>query len=172
MKILIALLFSFSAWANPFFGEEPLIGARNKEIKLGSGPVLVVNIATQCGYTPQLDELEALSKKYKEQGLTIVGVPSNDFGGQTPEADEAVADFCKINYGVTFPLTKKAVVSGDKKIPLMKKLTTSADEKGEIKWNFEKFLVSSDGKEVKRFRSGVKPESKELASAIESMLKK
>src|SRR5690606_26495467 len=110
MKIILALLVSFSAFANPFFGKEPLIGSRNKEIKIGNGPVLVVNIATQCGYTPQLDELEALSKKYEAKGLTVIGVPSNDFGGQTPEGDEAVAEFCKINYGVTFPLTKKAVV--------------------------------------------------------------
>lgn len=171
MKLLTVLaLLSLNTYANSFFSKDELVTGRGKAIEVGNGPVLIVNIATQCGYTPQLDDLEALSKKYKDKGLTVLGIPSNDFGGQTPEDDGAVADFCKVNYGVTFPLLQKAVVSGDKKSPLISRLIEKAEKKNEIKWNFEKFLISKDGKKVLRFSSGVKPEDKELTSAIESML--
>ena len=112
--------------------------------------VLVVNIATQCGYTPQLDNLEKVHQKYKDKGLVVIGIPSNDFGGQTPESDKEVAKFCKINYGAS----------------LIKQ-----DGEGEIRWNFEKFLIGKDGKLVKRFRSGVKPDSDEVTSKIEKQLK-
>jgi len=172
LKFIPIFLFSFSLYANSFFAGEELVAARDKKIELKEGPVLVVNIATECGYTPQLDGLEKVYKKYQAQGLTVLGVPSNDFMGQTPQNDEDVAKFCKLNYGASFPITKKVVVKGDEKVSLIKKLIDQADEKGEIKWNFEKFLVSADGKTVKRFRSGVKPEDKELTSAIEEMLKK
>ena len=172
LKLFPILFLSLSVSANTFFKDQNLVAARDKKIEVKEGPVLVVNIATECGYTPQLDGLEKVYKKYQSQGLTVIGVPSNDFLGQTPQNDEEVEKFCKLNYGASFPITKKAVVKGDEKISLIKKLIDQADEKGEIKWNFEKFLVSSDGKTVKRFRSGVKPEDKELTSAIEEMLKK
>lgn len=171
MKLaLILLLIPFSLFANSFFKEAELVSGRGKKIELKNGPVLVVNIATQCGYTPQLDELEAVSKKYASKGLTVIGLPSNDFGGQTPEDDVSVADFCKVNYGVTFSLLPKSVVKGDEKIELVKRLTNNADDKGEIKWNFEKFLISKDGKTIKRFRSDVTPDSEKMIKAIEGML--
>jgi glutathione peroxidase len=165
MAILPSLVFG-----NAFFVENELVNSRGKKIELKEGPVLVVNIATQCGYTSQLDGLSKLAKKYEKQGLTVIGLPSNDFWGQTPESDEAVEEFCKVNYGATFPIMKKAVVSGDKKIALVDRLTKKAHEPGEIKWNFEKFLISKDGQSIKRFRSGVDPEGKEMTQAIEQML--
>lgn len=132
--------------------------------------VLVVNIATQCGYTPQLDNLEKVHQKYKDKGLVVIGIPSNDFGGQTPESDKEVAKFCKINYGASYTLSKKSVVKGDGKHPLIANLIKQ-DGEGEIRWNFEKFLIGKDGKLVKRFRSGVKPDSDEVTSKIEKQLK-
>ena len=171
MKILLLLfLMSFNLHANSFFDGIDLKTARGKELKLSKGPVLVVNIATRCGYTPQLDELEKLSQRYAKKGLTVIGVPSNDFGGQTPESDEDVAKFCKLNYGVSFPITKKAVVSGAQKVELYKKLIKSSKESQDIQWNFEKFLISSDGGVVQRFSSTIKPESNEMKAAIDKLL--
>ena len=135
-----------------------------------SKPVLFVNIATKCGYTGQLDGLEALYQTYKAKGLKVVGVPSNDFGGQTPEDAKGVKSFCKLNYGVTFPLTEKLKVVGDEQAPFAKWLTTNSKEKSPIIWNFEKFLVNSDGEVVKRFASSVKPMDQELTSEIEKLL--
>ena len=129
-------------------------------------PVLVVNIATQCGYTGQLDGLEKLHDKYKEKGLVVLGIPSNDFGGQTPESETDVAKFCKMNYGVSFPLTAKTVVKGSEKHPLIKTLAGSE----EIDWNFEKFLVGKDGSLKGRYKSKVKPSDDELVKAIEAAL--
>ncbi|MCH2534041.1 MAG: redoxin domain-containing protein [Bdellovibrionales bacterium] len=119
---------------------------------------LVVNIATRCGYTGQLGGLEKLYQKYKEKGLVVIGFPSNDFGGQTPEVEGEVKKFCKLNYGVSFPLTSKYSVKGSKASPLFKKLI-SASSKEEIGWNFEKFLINSKGIVVKRYKSSHKPKS-------------
>ncbi|NCN95823.1 MAG: glutathione peroxidase, partial [Bdellovibrionales bacterium] len=127
-------------------------------------------IATKCGYTKQLEGLEALYKKYKSKGLVVVGVPSNDFGGQTPENEGEVKSFCKLNYGVTFPLTEKVVVKGEKKHPLFKDLIAQSEGAKEVSWNFEKFLLNRDGKVMARYLSKVTPESKELQKAIESLL--
>tara|TARA_R110000868_G_scaffold117600_15_gene312558 strand:+ start:62330 stop:62848 length:519 start_codon:yes stop_codon:yes gene_type:complete len=171
MKTLLVLsLLSFNLYANSFFDGIEMKSARGKELKISKGPVLVVNIATRCGYTPQLDELEKLSQTYAKKGLSIIGIPSNDFGGQTPESDEDVAKFCKLNYGVSFPITRKAVVSGSDKIELYKKLIKNSKESQDIQWNFEKFLISSDGSVVQRFSSSVKPESSELKAAIDKLL--
>lgn len=133
--------------------------------------VLVANIASQCGYTPQLKPLQSLYNKYKDQGLVVLGVPSNQFGGQTPESDEGVAKFCTNEYGVNFPLTQKAEVKGDSKTELFKFLTNNAPDKGEVKWNFEKFLVDRSGKVVARYRSAVEPDAKEVIEKIETLLK-
>jgi glutathione peroxidase len=133
-------------------------------------PVLITNIATQCGYTPQLEGLESVYKKFKGKGLVVIGIPSNDFGGQTPEDEEGVKKFCKINYGVSFPLTAKTVVKGDKKHPLISHLLSQSDNKDEIAWNFEKFLLDKEGKVVGRYKSSVKPESKEITEKITSLL--
>lgn len=170
---LLALLFIVPAicFANPFFENEKLDAPRGKSVDFGKGPVLVVNIATQCGYTPQLEALEKLNQQYKDKGLTIVGVPSNDFGGQTPESDEEVAKFCKLNYGATFQISKKKTVIGGDKNQLIAKLIKASKNEKEIKWNFEKFLISKDGTVVQRFSSNVAPDSKDFINKIDASLK-
>ena len=132
--------------------------------------LLIVNTASKCGYTKQYDGLEKLYKNYQAKGLRVLGVPSNDFGKQEPGTEEEIATFCKKNYGVTFDLAKKTIVSGKDKTELYNVLTSEAPEKGEVKWNFEKFLVDKNGKVVGRFRSGVTPDDKTLTSQIEKFL--
>ena len=153
--------------------EQTLPGIKEKiEFKkYKNKPVLLVNIATRCGYTGQLDELEAVYKKYKKEGLLVVGIPSNDFGGQTPEGEKEVAKFCRLKYGVTFPLTKKMVVKGKSKNKFMKELLSSSENSDEIGWNFEKFLFDKNGKLIARFDSSVKPDSKKLTKKIEELIK-
>jgi len=128
-------------------------------------PILLVNIATRCGYTKQLDDIEALYQKLKTKDLIVLGIPSNDFGSQTPEDDAKVADFCKLKYGVKFPLTKKVVVIGDKAHPLIKYAVKESGGK-EIRWNFEKFLFNSDGKFKARYESSKIPTEKEILAEI------
>jgi glutathione peroxidase len=135
-------------------------------------PLLVVNIATQCGYTPQLTGLEKLYQKYKTKGLVVIGIPSNEFGGQTPEKDGDVKTFCKVHHGVTFPLMAKSTVLGAQKSPVVQWLLEQGPSPKEIGWNFEKFLVTPDGKVAGRFESSVKPDSETLTAAIEKTLKK
>lgn len=130
--------------------------------------VLFVNVASQCGYTPQYAGLEALYRKYKDKGLVLVGVPANNFGGQEPGADAEIKDFCKRKYDVTFPMMSKVSVKGGDITPLYAYLTTAKG--GDVKWNFTKFLVGKDGKVISRFESGVKPDSAEISAAIESAL--
>lgn len=129
--------------------------------------VLFVNVATRCGYTGQLDDLEKLYQKYKDKNFLIVGIPSNDFGGQTPEGDKEVAKFCRLKYGVTFPLTAKTPVKGPQKPKLISLLLKGQED---IAWNFEKFLVSKEGKVIERFKSGVTPLEAELTKKIEGIL--
>ncbi len=131
-------------------------------------PFMIVNIATRCGYTGQLDDLEKLYQKFKDKGFKMVGIPSNDFGGQTPEGNKEVADFCRLKYGATFPIAEKTVVKGDEKTALIKWLTS---KEGEISWNFEKFLISKEGTLVKRFKSGNEPLSKDIVQQIEESIK-
>jgi glutathione peroxidase len=134
--------------------------------------VLIVNIASQCGYTPQLADLEATYQKYKSKGLVVLGVPTNDFGGQTPEDDVGMKDFCTKNYNATFPILKKATIKGDEKRPLYKYLTEkTGDLKGEVAWNFEKFLMNKKGDVVARFASKTKPIDEEVTKKIEEVLK-
>lgn len=131
-------------------------------------PVLIVNVASKCGFTPQYAGLEALYQKYKDQGLVIIGVPANNFGGQEPGTNEEIATFCKRNYGVTFPMMSKVSVAGADRTPLYGYLTSNTG--GEVKWNFTKFLVGKDGRIVARFESKVKPDDPELTMAIEKAL--
>ncbi len=135
-------------------------------------PVLVVNIATRCGFTPQLKTLEALYKKYKERGLVVVGIPSNDFGGQTPEDEKEVKKICSSNYGVTFPLTVKTTVKGKGKHPVITYIMSLAESQDEIGWNFEKFLIDKSGQKATRFGSRVEPDSSEIIKKIEENLPK
>jgi glutathione peroxidase len=135
--------------------------------------VLIVNVASRCGFTPQYEGLEAVYRKYKDRGLVILGFPANNFGGQEPGTDEEIRTFCSSKYNVTFPMFSKISVKGDDKAPLYQFLTdakTSPATGGEIKWNFTKFLVGRDGKVISRFESAVKPESAEVAGAIEKAL--
>lgn len=137
--------------------------------------VMMVNVASQCGFTPQYKGLQELHAKYSGQGLSILGFPSNDFGGQEPGSGEEIADFCQKNYGVEFDMFSKVVVKGEDKTPLYKYLTsaeTNPEHAGEIGWNFEKFLIGRDGKVVARFKSNVPPNADEITKAIEVELAK
>ncbi|SFJ10435.1 glutathione peroxidase [Thermoflavimicrobium dichotomicum] len=132
-------------------------------------PLLIVNVASQCGYTPQYEGLEKLYQTYREKGLRILAFPCNDFGGQEPGTIEEIQQFCQVNYGVTFEVFDKIHVRESEIHPLYQWLT-SQDGEGDVKWNFEKFLVSSQGKLIRRFRSGVNPLDPELVKAVETEL--
>ncbi|MDB5313742.1 MAG: hypothetical protein JWO38_7944 [Gemmataceae bacterium] len=134
--------------------------------------VLIVNVASKCGYTKQYEGLQDLYSKYGKDGLVVLGVPSNDFGKQEPGTEEEIQKFCSSKYKVTFPLTSKVVVKGEDKAPLYKVLTAATDDKEEIRWNFEKFLIGRDGKVVGRYKSAVAPESDTLISAVKTELDK
>lgn len=129
--------------------------------------LLLVNVASKCGYTPQYTGLESLYEKYKDKGLVVVGVPANNFGAQEPGTNEEIKTFCTRTYNVTFPMMSKVSVKGEDKAPLYQYLTDNA---GEVKWNFTKFLIGKDGKVVTKFDSAVKPDAPELATAIEKAL--
>jgi len=133
--------------------------------------VLVVNVASRCGYTSQYDGLQALYEQKKTSGLTIVGVPCNQFGGQEPGTAKEIENFCRLNYGVDFPLLEKQDVNGPKRSLLYKSLVESNPGKGkDVAWNFEKFLIDRTGTVQRRFRSGVAPNSKDLLAAIDKAL--
>lgn len=137
------------------------------------GPVLVVNVASKCGLTPQYAGLEKLAEDYRDRGLTVVGVPCNQFMGQEPGTAEEIETFCSTTYGVTFPLLEKTDVNGDDRHPLYAELTKAQDAEGaagDIQWNFEKFLLDTDGTVIGRFRPRIEPESDEIVGAIESAL--
>jgi glutathione peroxidase len=135
--------------------------------------VLIVNVASQCGYTPQYSALEAIYEKYKDQGFVILGFPANNFGAQEPGTNEEIKTFCSRKYSVKFPMYSKISVKGDDQAPLYAYLTkqTGPGITGDIKWNFTKFLVDKNGNVVQRFEPAVTPDSKELTSAIEKQLK-
>ena len=134
--------------------------------------VLVVNVASRCGLTPQYTGLEHLQERYADRGFTVLGVPCNQFGGQEPGSADEIKAFCSTTYGVTFPMTEKIEVDGEGRHPLYRDLTAVADAEGaagDVQWSFEKFLVAPGG-EVRRFRPRTEPESEELTSAIEAAL--
>jgi glutathione peroxidase len=135
--------------------------------------ILMVNVASKCGYTPQYEGLEATYRKYKDQGLVILGFPANNFGGQEPGTDEEIKTFCSTKYNVSFPMFSKISVKGEDKAPLYQFLTDAKANPttgGEIKWNFTKFLIGKDGKVISRFESAAKPEGPEITGAIEKAL--
>ncbi len=135
--------------------------------------VLIVNVASFCGYTKQYTSLEKLYRTYSDKGLVILGIPSNDFGEQEPGTEEEIKSFCSTKYDVTFPMFSKIVVKGDEKAPLYQWLTSGdgdASLVGEVSWNFERFLVGKDGKLIGRFATKMEPMAPELISAIESAL--
>lgn len=173
------LLMVFFAFTSFCFAQE-IYNIKEKSIKgeefkmsdLKGKSFLIVNIASQCGYTGQLDGLEKLYKKYKDKNFVVVGVPTNDFGGQTPEDDKAMLEFCQKNYNVTFPVLTKKTVQGKEKRELYKYLTEKSgkDYQGDIGWNFEKFLVNKEGKVVGRYKSSVAPDDKEFLKSVEKTL--
>jgi glutathione peroxidase len=135
--------------------------------------VLVVNVASQCGLTPQYEGLERLQRRYEDQGFSVLGVPCNQFAGQEPGTPEEIQAFCSTTYGATFPLTSKVDVNGSRRHPLYEWLAATADadgQAGEVEWNFEKFLVSSSGEVLARFRPPVEPEDDRVIAAIEQAL--
>ena len=132
--------------------------------------VLMVNVASECGFTPQYAGLEDLHKKYAAKGLSILGFPSNNFGGQEPGSDPQIANFCKQNYGVEFDMFSKIVVLGKDQSPLYHYLTTHPKFSGQVEWNFEKFLIGRNGEVIGRFKSEIEPLSKQMTVAIESAL--
>lgn len=138
--------------------------------RLGAKAILVVNTASRCGYTPQYAGLQELYDANKADGLVVLGVPSNDFGGQEPGSEEDVKSFCEINYGVTFPLTKKYAVTGDGQHPFYKAASTALGDPAIPKWNFHKILVSAEGVPLKAYPSSVKPDDARLAADIEAAL--
>ncbi|MGW7422250.1 glutathione peroxidase [Streptomyces sp. NPDC054813] len=135
--------------------------------------VLIVNVASKCGLTPQYSGLERLQERYAAQGFTVLGVPCNQFMGQEPGSAEEIAEFCSATYGVTFPLTEKVEVNGEGRHPLYDRLTPFADGEGhtgDIRWNFEKFLIGRDGQVVGRFAPQTEPESAEVVAAVEKAI--
>ncbi len=155
--------------------EIPLVTLDGREItfeEYRGTTVLVVNVASKCGFTSQYEGLERLQQEYGARGFTVLGFPCNQFAGQEPGSAEQIQEFCSVNYGVTFPLFGKTKVNGNSAHPLYAELTGVPDAEGQagkVKWNFEKFLVSPTG-EVARFRSKVKPDAPELVAAIELAL--
>lgn len=172
--IMVLVLMISTAFAQDLYliNERSIKGEDFKLSALKGKTVLVVNIASQCGYTSQLEGLESLYQKFKAKDFIVLGVPTNDFGGQTPEDDKGMLEFCQKNYNVTFPVLTKKTVQGSEKRELYKLLTEkSAKEfQGEISWNFEKFLVNKEGKIIGRYKSSVKPDDKLLIKKIESSL--
>jgi glutathione peroxidase len=148
------------------------IDGKPTSLKASKGDVLlIVNVASKCGYTPQYTGLEALYEKYKAKGFAVLGFPCNQFGGQEPGTDEQIKQFCSSKYQVTFPLFDKLEVNGPNRHPLYVRLAGDASPfPGDIKWNFTKFLIGRDGKILKRFDSKVKPDSAELVQSVEQAL--
>jgi glutathione peroxidase len=179
MKTLLAALFlvsavAFAASSIHEFTLNALDGKATPLANFKGKVVLVVNVASRCGYTPQYEGLQALYEKYQKQGLVIAGFPANNFGAQEPGTNAEIGAFCKATYGVTFPMFSKISVQGGDKAPLYQFLTDrTANPKtgGEIQWNFTKFLVDRNGKVIQRFEPEVEPLSRELVSAVESALK-
>ena len=139
----------------------------------GDRATLLVNVASMCGLTPQYAGLEQLHDQYSDRGFAVVGVPSNQFGGQEPGTSAEISEFCSATYGVTFPMTEKVDVNGDDRHPLFQELVTAPNEKGaagDVEWNFEKFLIAADGRVVSRFRPGVEPLDPRVVEAIEAQL--
>lgn len=134
--------------------------------------ILIVNVASKCGYTPQYEGLENIYQKYSSKGFEVLGFPCNDFGEQEPGTNDEIRTFCETKYNVTFPVFDKVTILGSEKDPLYERLTNNSEPQGDVSWNFEKFLIDKNGDIAGRYKSKVKPESEELLSAIEQELNK
>ena len=144
-----------------------LNGARDDLARYRGDVVVVVNTATECGYTPQLEGLEALYRKHRSDGLVVLGFPANDFAGQEPRSNDEIAEFCEANYGVTFPMFAKTVVTGERANALFRRLGAAA---GAPEWNFNKYLVDREGDVVARFGAGTEPDAAELVKRLDALL--
>lgn len=167
-SIAIVLTLIFTAPSSVYDFKLKTIDGKNFNLAAYKGKkLLIVNTASKCGFTPQYAELQKLADEYKGK-VTVIGFPANNFGGQEPGANLAIKEFCQKNYGVTFPLSEKVSVKGDDISPLFKYLTSAEnpDFTGEIKWNFEKFLIDENGKLIHRYRSSVKPLSTEITGQL------
>ena len=172
-----ASLFNFSATNNSSDISEITVKDINlNNVKLSDykGKVLlIVNVASKCGFTSQYADLQKIYEKYKDQGFEVLGFPCNDFGGQEPRTNEEIKNFCSLNYGVTFPMFDKVHVKGEGKSSLFEVLTNNpVTGKSSIKWNFEKFVINKESHVVDRFRTAKKPDSKKIISVIEQELSK
>jgi glutathione peroxidase len=174
LALVMGLLCAQMTFAESRLQDIPLkdIDGKDTSLKAYAGKVLlVVNVASKCGNTPQYKGLEALQQKYKAQGFTVLGFPCNDFGAQEPGSNADIKEFCTQEYAVTFPMFDKVHVKGANQHPLYKELSGKESPfPGDVKWNFGKFLIGRDGKLIKRFEPGVKPENPQVTAAIEAAL--
>lgn len=169
---LIVFLISFNLKAESFYNNK-YIDTTKKEVDFSSlkgRVVMVVNIATRCGYTGQLDDIEKLYKKYEVKNFVVIGFPSSDFGQQTPEDNKEVGNICRLKYGATFPIIEKQNIIGNKKTAVYKWLNSQKGYEHEVQWNFEKFIIGKDGKIAGRFLSQVEPLDKGITDLIEKNL--
>lgn len=180
-KLLTLALACLGALAGPTRAapEEGLYGLALEDLQgrafdaaaLRGKVIMIVNTASRCGLTPQYEKIEALHRRFKDRGLVVLGVPSNDFGGQEPGTPAEIAEFCSSRFDVTFTLLAKAKVTGDDMCPLYRFLTTSSEaHRGEIRWNFTKFLLDREGKVIGRFEPRVAPDDPALVEAVERAL--
>lgn len=173
LSISLIILFSMNLSAQNNFHSFKVKDINGKEFDLASlkgKKVLVVNVASKCGYTPQYKDLEALYEKYKAKNFVIIGFPANNFGAQEPGTDSEIKEFCTKNYGVTFPMMSKISVKGDDMAPVYQWLTQKSQNgvlDSEVKWNFSKFLIDENGRMVAAYPSGEKPMSDKITSWIE-----
>ncbi len=176
LAIFAISLSAFAGGAQVLDHKMKDINGKEVDLKKYKGQVvLIVNVASKCGLTPQYEQLVALHKKYKKQGFTILAFPANNFGQQEPGSDAEIKTFCQTKFGVEFPMFAKISVQGEDKAPLYKELTdkkTNGEFAGEIPWNFTKFLVNTEGKVVARFKPKMKPNDPAVIAKIEAELKK
>ncbi len=181
LAAILALTFSLSifpimsAQAEDSVHEFTVKDINGEEVNLSQfkgKPLLIVNVASRCGATPQYATLVELHKAFAEKGLVVMGFPANNFGGQEPGTNEEIKTFCATNYGVDFPMFSKVSVKGDDMAPLFQYLTSAEnpDKQGDIGWNFEKFLIGKDGKLKRRFKTGTQPDAPEVVEAIEAAI--
>jgi glutathione peroxidase len=180
-RLLLGFLLASVSFAPPLFGGAsvynfalPSIDGQPTSLSSYKGKVILLgDVASRCGFTPQYSALESLYEKYKDQGFVILGFPANNFGGQEPGTNAEIKSFCTLKYNVTFPMFAKVSVKGADCTPLYRYLTQQANPSlaGDIKWNFTKFLVDRHGRVVARFESLVKPDSPEVVEAIEKLLR-
>ena len=174
-SLIIALLLTPTMSNTESIYDFPLVSIDGEAFSLEEyrgKVILIVNVASKCGFTKQYEGLQSLYEKHSDDGLVIIGFPANNFAGQEPGSNEDIKQFCTRNFGVTFPLSSKVSVKGDDQAPVFEYLKSVENEDftGDIKWNFEKFLIDRDGKLQRRFRSSVKPEGRKMRKALEALL--